>query len=150
MERRCDECHVEGAAVTVQNGERTRHLCPACAAALGNQPEAGGHLPLFEGTADRGPCPGCGATVASVRASGRLGCAECWEHFGAMLRPMTVRLHGSDRHLGRGYLDPSVDGQAGDLAAMESVLRAAIAAEAFEEAAAIRDAIRASRGSDGQ
>ncbi len=149
MVRRCEQCHFEEAAVSVQSGERTLHLCPGCAAAIGGQAGAS-QLPLFEGLSDHGPCPGCGATVASVRASGRLGCAECWEHYGAMLRSMTVRLHGSDRHLGRGYLDPAVDGQAGDLAAMESVLRAAIAAEAFEEAAAIRDAIRASRGSDGR
>ncbi len=150
MEDRCCDCHIEPAAVTVQKDGFTLHLCPGCAAAHGAA--AGGltaPLPVFGGTPDRGPCPGCAATLESIRASGHLGCASCWEHYEAMLRPMALRLHGSDRHVGRGS-PHAVDVLQGDVVTMESVLRAAVAAEAFEEAAAIRDTIKAMRGDDGQ
>jgi protein arginine kinase activator len=47
-------------------------------------------------------CPGCGTAWAEFRESGRLGCARCYEHFAALLRPLLPRLHaGAYIHRGK-------------------------------------------------
>jgi len=47
-------------------------------------------------------CPGCGTTWADFRETGRLGCARCYDHFSALLRPLVPRVHaGAYAHRGK-------------------------------------------------
>ena len=94
----------------------------------------------------------CGTSLQEFRASGRLGCAHCYAAFDQSLRELLRRVHGATRHAGWRPV-PAEAGPAGrpegagDLAARLDALRGelarAVAAEAFESAAALRDQIRA-------
>lgn len=145
----------------------TVHLCSRCAAEQGVAQDASPvTTPLGSFLAALGPlvpepdlsetglaatgCPECGATLADIRASGRLGCATCWTTFDRPLRDLIRRLHGSTRHLGEWYQDPasseatsSSHRQAHERTRLREALREAIAAEAFETAAQLRDDLRA-------
>ncbi|MEY2734480.1 MAG: hypothetical protein RL340_1539, partial [Gemmatimonadota bacterium] len=97
-------------------------------------------------------CAYCGTSLQEFRASGRLGCAHCYAAFDQSLRELLRRVHGATRHAGWRPVPAEAatagrpDG-AGDLAARLDALRGelarAVAAEAFESAAALRDQIRA-------
>ncbi len=113
-------------------------------------------------------CPRCGMTYEGFRKVGRLGCGNCYETFEPYLVPLLKRIHGSTQHVGKG---PSVSqpkaakksegradarhfsgraadaaksiGEETDLARLKENLKKAVAAEAFEEAARLRDRVRA-------
>jgi protein arginine kinase activator len=160
----CGECGKREAVVTltqvVEGEARTIGLCEACAAEKGIQTSAsveqtplGGFLSALwkgaeEGEAGQpavGRCPGCGATFADFRETGRLGCADCYRSFEPALRVLLRRYHGSTHHHGRRQLPP--EGQPGearaDLAAgLREQLRLAVEAENFELAAELRDRLK--------
>jgi protein arginine kinase activator len=167
----CQACHEHPAVVhltqLIDGVVTTVHLCGRCAAEQGvAQDTAPVTTPLGSFLAALGPlipepdltetglattgCPECGATLADIRASGRLGCATCWTTFDRPLRDLVRRLHGSTRHLGEWYHDPATaaDGESAHRVAHERIrlreaLREAVAAEAFETAAQLRDELRA-------
>ena len=164
----CQACHESEAVVhlTQISGESvvTIHLCSKCAAERGVTSEldhlitplgsflaalgpAGGLPAVLSGLPDA--CDGCGATLEDVRASGRLGCEQCWDTFERPLRDLVRRLHGAVQHVGETYHDPADEG---DLAAPPPIahrrvrlredLREAIDREEFERAAELRDTLR--------
>ena len=108
------------------------------------------------GTGTRMACPGCGSTLQDFREAGRLGCGECYATFGAELRDLLRRLHGSTTHVGDRYLAPGAEANElpeGELSvtedpavALRDQLRAAVAAEDFELAAELRDRLRTMEG----
>jgi len=52
-------------------------------------------------------CPGCSTTWADFRSTGRLGCARCYGHFAAHLRPLIPRVHsGAYAHRGKSPKPP--------------------------------------------
>lgn len=158
---RCERCGEREAVVhlhQVAGGEVTKlHLCDRCAAeqgiaaaepvgktpigqlvaALGKAVEAGEELPAEA-------CPACGATLEDFRATGRLGCAECWQAFAGPLRGLLRRLHGATHHRGEQYLaegfaPADVDARVRELRAR---LQAAVSEENFELAAELRDRLQ--------
>ena len=169
----CDQCKEREAVVhltqIVEEQVTTQHLCEKCAAErgvesstllpktpLGSFLAAMGKAPSARGSGTRAACPGCGATLQDFREAGRLGCGECYATFGAELRDLLRRLHGSTTHMGDRYLAPGVtpdrpladeplviDDPAG---ALRDRLRAAVAAEDFELAAELRDRLRTLEG----
>ncbi len=47
-------------------------------------------------------CPGCATAWSDFRETGRLGCALCYDHFTALLRPLIPRVHaGAYVHRGK-------------------------------------------------
>ncbi len=156
----CDSCRERDAVVhltrIVENAVTQLHLCEKCAAAQGVETTlAVPQHPLGEilqsvqqqaaGTADdAGVCRFCGATPRDFRATGRLGCAHCYEAMERSLRELLRRLHGSSRHVGRRYDPPAVDllHKPDTLHDLRDRLRRAIAAEQFELAAELRDRLR--------
>ena len=88
-------------------------------------------------------CEGCGTTVDQFRRKGRLGCGQCYHTFAQELEEVLERIHGAHRHVGR---TPGVDPKA--LAArmrrenLERDLEEAVAKEAYERAAGIRDELK--------
>ncbi|MGH7590909.1 MAG: UvrB/UvrC motif-containing protein, partial [Gemmatimonadales bacterium] len=95
-------------------------------------------------------CPGCGAGFDDFRKTGRLGCATCYATFSGPLRELMRRLHGASAHAGERYrsTDPVAGGAPAAAETVEGLqvqLREAIAAEDFELAAQLRDALRGAR-----
>lgn len=164
----CQACHERDAVVqltqVVGDEVTTVHLCSKCAAERGIATAAevvqtplgaflaamgSGGAPMAAAVATGDVCPGCGATFQDFRASGRLGCAQCWTTFERPLRDLLRRLHGATRHTGERYLplgnDPADGAPVPDdtiRAGLQDELRAAIASERFERAAELRDQLR--------
>ena len=139
----------------------TLHVCERCAAEHGIENQAQVAMtPLGKFIAamgkgggagvivEHGTCPGCGATLADFRESGRLGCGECYITFTSPLRDLLRRLHGSMQHVGERYAVPGAPAPdpASDASELRNRLRAAIEAEDFEQAAELRDRLRLQEG----
>lgn len=154
----CEECGERDATVmvtTVINGETTtRNLCRECvkkyqqggdistllAAILSSMykaKEAGGKA-----------CPKCGMTLAEFNSGGMFGCSECYRAFRQELDPMLNRIQGRVQHAGRRpYMDPAAQAKAEKMTRIRRAMEAAVSEEAFEEAARLRDELKALSGS---
>jgi protein arginine kinase activator len=154
----CEECGKNQAEVlvtTVVNGQSaTRHLCRAClkkyqagdlqavlaailSAMAGKLQEADEETPDIV-------CPKCGETYAEFQKTGMLGCAECYQAFRPQLTPMITKLQGRSQHAGR--RPPVNEEEQARMDRMEELrarMEAAVAVENFEEAAKLRDELRA-------
>jgi len=166
----CENCSEREAVIhltqIVNNNVTTMHLCESCAAEKGVETGAsvakfplgdflatlgkGGGAEQAEGGLDV-PCRFCGATLRDFRQTGRLGCARCYESFGAHLRDLLRRLHGSATHVGEQYRPAHVlalaaaDGEPPrerELGELRHQLKRAVDMENFELAAELRDRIR--------
>ncbi|HHY91794.1 MAG TPA: hypothetical protein GX511_00465 [Firmicutes bacterium] len=167
----CENCHKRPATVYVRrtvNGVTTEaHLCEECARERGelnilagpgfafpdlslgslfssllDNLSLGPNPAQLTGTALR--CPECGLTYGDFRERGRLGCAHCYTTFRGQLEPLIRRLQGGLRHAGK------VPRRSGgtlrlkhDLETLRRRLKEAVTREAFEEAARLRDEIKA-------
>jgi protein arginine kinase activator len=88
-------------------------------------------------------CANCGLSYADFKKIGRLGCSECYTTFKKYLMPLLKRIHGSNVHLGKTLQKmEKAAKKKSDLSALRIQLQRAVEAEAFEEAARIRDQIR--------
>ncbi len=122
-------------------------------------------------TAPAHACPACGTTYDMFRKTGLVGCASCYDTFGERMEQIFARVQASGHHTGRVYEGaPAAAGAAGDAATpaaptvtdearpaqvaapdlatqlltqLRGQLRAAITREDYEEAARLRDEIRA-------
>jgi protein arginine kinase activator len=88
-------------------------------------------------------CGGCGFTQSEFKKTGRLGCSECYATFAEALTPMLRGMHKGVEHKGK---VPERQMRAArrehEIKVCHRELREAIAAERYEEAAALRDRIR--------
>jgi protein arginine kinase activator len=137
------------------------HLCQACAeqqqlikhqelnlpAIL--QTLIGQHIGPLTDELARLTCPACGIKYMEFRAEGRLGCPHDYEVFRSGLEPLLQRIHRADRHVGKAprCRRQSAAHQA-ELVQLRGQLRAAVDAEAYEEAARLRDLIRQKEATD--
>ncbi len=88
-------------------------------------------------------CAGCGMTYDQFKKAGRLGCQRCYETFAAQLDRLLKRIHGANRHCGKGRIKPrEMPLSTGDLNQLELELKEAVEREDFERAAQVRDQIR--------
>ena len=157
----CDNCRERDAVVhltqIVENAVSQLHLCEKCAAAKGVETTVGPPKhPLGEflsqvqqqasagGRGDAARCHFCSSTMKDFRATGRLGCAHCYQAFETSLRDLLRRVHNSGRHAGRRYEPPAppMTEQLSLLSELRQRLRRAIENEEFEVAAELRDRIR--------
>ena len=158
----CDICHKTTATVhlteIIDNQITELHLCENCARQRGTQMEQHfGLADLLAGLADLGQqfepsgkaeakCPNCGLTYQDFRRIGRLGCSECYQAFRDSLVVLLKRIHGSTQHLGRAPSKITKAAAAPKKSAIEILrfdLQKAIEVEEFEQAARLRDKIRA-------
>lgn len=166
----CDLCGKNEATVhlteIIDDQTRELHLCEGCAQEKGaSAAQEFGLADLLAGLTDIGSklggkrvpgeepvaCAQCGMTYEGFRKSGRLGCAGCYQTFRSTLAPLLKKIHGSAHHVGR---IPAARGKKTEQAVnplkeLRARLKEAIAAEAFEEAAQLRDQIRALEGTKG-
>jgi protein arginine kinase activator len=156
----CDLCKSGEAVITlteiVGSGVRQLHLCEKCAAERGVETMVGSSKPqinnFLQTIHDQMPaakgepvhCSFCQATLADFRATGRLGCAHCYDAFESSLRDLLRRVHGNSRHIGRRYVAPlpSELPHVSSATELRDRLKRAIEAEQFELAADIRDKLR--------
>jgi protein arginine kinase activator len=91
-------------------------------------------------------CPHCGFTQADFKKAGRLGCSECYKVFAEGLEGLLKTMHKGTRHVGK---VPMAYRQTQDLAeilkGLQKKLEQAIANEDFENAATLRDEVKALR-----
>jgi len=161
----CQECSKEEANVFITkiiNGKKLElYLCEKCARKKEEldtsfEPQFALHN-LFSGLLHdhvrgsreqvrvaKSQCPVCALTFAQFSQIGRLGCSTCFTAFGDKLQPLLKRIHGSSRHNGkvprRGQEAVLVKR---DLERLKEELQMAVSSEEFEEAAKLRDRIRA-------
>ena len=147
----CQDCNEADATVVFTQMAGTEkqvsHLCRSCAdkrsgSAASNAPAEGTSL-LASWPAEEGDeevvCTVCGQTLSEFKECGRFGCAGCYVAYGAKLERIMKRIHGSVRHR---YEDPgSCNNPQEQVAALQASLDEAVASEAFEEAARLRDQI---------
>jgi protein arginine kinase activator len=156
---KCEACRQHEATVAythvAENAKKTMYLCASCAEAQSGAKPAGtvvevviesGAPPAAEATADTRTaaaiCPACGLTYEEFRKLGRLGCHACYAAFGPQLEKLLRRVHGARRHVGKGPIAPGTAPVVEqELATLRQQLRAAVAAEAYEQAAQLRDRI---------
>jgi protein arginine kinase activator len=141
----------------VNKDKREMHLCEVCAreknVTAGPPQEFNvpallqlvlGQMPPIKPSVADTICPECGTPYAHFRAQGRLGCAHDYEAFRSLLEPLLEKVHnGAVRHVGKlpiGYRRRMARARRSE---MEAQLKLAIEAERYEEAARLRDAIRA-------
>ena len=100
-----------------------------------------GHLSSAEG-ASSAVCGQCGLTYEEFRKVGRFGCQVCYEAFALQLERLFKRIHGATRHGGKGPQAVAKPVNPGDeLETLRQALCQAVADEAYEKAAEIRDRI---------
>ena len=156
----CNVCHKNEATVhlteIIDNQITELHLCEECARQKGAQMEQHfGLADLLAGLADLGQqfevvgkteskCPNCGLSYEDFRRIGRLGCSECYHAFKDSLGVLLKRIHGSTQHLGHAPLKKAEEvKKQSEIDVLKSKLERAIKMEEFEEAASLRDKIRA-------
>ena len=83
-------------------------------------------------------CPSCHMRSSDFRKTSRLGCATCYRTFAGELAPILEDMHRGDRHTGKVPRNAAVIREE----ELRLQLEEAVAAQRFEEAARIRDAIR--------
>lgn len=92
-------------------------------------------------------CRSCGFTYSEFANNGLLGCSDCYDQFEPHLEPLIKRIHGTSQHTGK---VPKRTGGAQrkrrEAEQLRSQLTAAISQERFEEAARLRDRIKAIEG----
>jgi len=149
----------------VNKAKRELHLCERCArkndlipdqptphvdlkALLGLLAGAGGAA--AGGGADPAAltCPGCGLQYGEFRAEGRLGCPADYDAFRPALEPLLERIHRAVAHAGKAPHAVRRERRAAERDDLRAALRAAVAAEKYEDAAALRDRLRRKDGSD--
>jgi protein arginine kinase activator len=144
----------------VDNHKKELHLCQSCAEAqqLFKQEEL--NLPaILQALIGQhvGPqatelaslaCPACGIKYVEFRAQGRLGCPHDYAVFRKALVPLLERIHRVARHVGKSPRRVSSPSRQKELVELRSRLQAAVASEAYEEAARIRDLLREREAAD--
>jgi len=162
----CEDCGIRNATfhlMTIINGEKVeRNLCHVCMAKHQKQIPgidfsniAGILNSILENKVGQDKkeidpeiaqitCGQCGMTYGEFQKCGMLGCANCYKAFKVPMSALLQRLHGNTQHAGR-IPDGAHSGVSIriNIDRLKQKLQACIADEEYEQAAKIRDAIRA-------
>ncbi len=162
----CEDCGIRPAKfhlMTIINGDRVeRNLCPGCMARHQKQipgidfsnlagilnsileNRGSDEQDRLDAEAQNIVCEQCGMTYAQFQKCGMLGCANCYQAFKTPLTALLQRVHGNTQHAGR------VPGGAHNgtsirmnIDRLKQKLQKAVEDEEYEQAARLRDAIRA-------
>ena len=153
---KCNKCQNEASffySETVNGQKASLALCADCAKAAGfftgataKSLEDDLYSVLFQKkqSPPSKSCPTCGTTWQSISGNGMVGCADCYKAFREALSASIRRMHGNTKHVGRAPAGiREKQEKETHVAALRAALQAAIVAENFEEAARLRDEIRA-------
>ena len=137
----CDPCANER-GVTDPTGFSMADLLLGGVSAGAGSP-ASGQKPA-SGSGGGRKCASCGFTLEDLRRVRRFGCGDCYATFSEEVAQMVRGLHKGASHVGKvpaGLMEMQVLHQR--LEELRARLDQAIASESYEEAAGIRDEIRA-------
>jgi len=155
---KCDLCDKKATVFLTQivNGKMQKvNLCETCAKEKGVTDPTGfaladllfglGNEQQIESpSSEMDECPVCGYTLAQLKKTGRVGCAECYEVFAHSLKSLVKAMHTGTQHSGKIPAGATARRLlAKQNAALEERLRDAILGERYEDAAKIRDEIEA-------
>lgn len=128
------------------------HLCEDCAKKYFHEPGQGGGKKAAPGkaaeavaSADPGGkhCDACGLKFVEFRNTGRLGCPHDYDAFREELLPLLESIHGDVKHAGKTPRRPAKPKSAqSELSQLRKKLAKAVADEAYEDAARLRDKIK--------
>ncbi|MBK7999337.1 MAG: UvrB/UvrC motif-containing protein [Verrucomicrobia bacterium] len=91
-------------------------------------------------------CSNCGFTQADFKKAGRLGCSECYTTFSEGLDGLLKTMHKGTKHMGKVPHAMQQSRELSDkLKSLQKKLDKAVAEEDFEQAAAMRDEIKATK-----
>ncbi|MGJ8638494.1 MAG: UvrB/UvrC motif-containing protein [Opitutaceae bacterium] len=151
---KCSNCDKEATVHLTQIVNNKIHkvdLCESCAQKKGvTDPQGFSLADLLskstfspDGAESQVACPSCGLETADFRRTGRLGCSACFQVFGDVIRPALEDMHVGLTHKGK---VPEVtltrQNSQMQLQHLKDSLAAAVAEEAYEEAAKFRDQIQ--------
>ena len=156
----CQSCQKNPATVhlteILKGKKREIHLCEECAAKKGVAFKSGFSIQdLLSGLAGSAAaqemakmqqikCPICGLSYLDFRQHGRLGCATDYTVFKEGLLPLLEKIHGSVEHLGKVPTKSGESREKGrELMELRQALKQAVDHEDYEQAAKVRDRIRA-------
>ncbi len=175
---KCTRCHKNEASIeykSIINGRsREENLCADCARELGLSFGAGGAAPSWGSLAgmfgnlynpnwgqmwlpgsltpdQREVCPHCGMTWREFRSCGRLGCADCYGAFADQLKGLYARVQRGTKYEGRqpAGSQSAAATVADEIAELRAAQALAVKNEDYEQAARLRDRIRALSGEGG-
>ncbi len=149
--------------ILVDGKKRETHLCESCAEKqqLLKGPDKDLNLSAIVQTVmtphpgqptdelGRLTCPVCGIKYMEFKAGGRLGCPHDYQVFRAGLEPLLLRIHRALRHTGKAAVHALANAaRQADIVRLRQQLRTAVEAEAYEEAARLRDLLRQKETTD--
>ncbi|TCS81582.1 UvrB/UvrC motif-containing protein [Tepidibacillus fermentans] len=163
----CENCQQRPATLhftKIINGQKNEyHLCEQCAKEKGEMfsyddsgfsfnnllsgllnfdPIKNGHQVIT--SPDQLRCKTCGLTFSQFKKMGKFGCHDCYNYFEPQLEPIFRRIHGNSQHIGK---VPHRSGEnikiKREIVQLKEQLQRKILAEEFEEAAKLRDQIKA-------
>ncbi len=156
---KCQACEHLPATVhltqVVGGQKREVHLCQGCADKKESykqqeqylsvilQNVIGQHVGAPSDELARLTCPACGIKYMEFKAEGRLGCPHDYTVFRGALLPLLERIHRATRHRGKIPARATKHAAAqAELRDLRQALRRAVDAEAYEDAARLRDLIK--------
>ncbi len=175
----CEICHEKEATVRItrmrSGNSETHNLCQDCANSFRTEDPEGQDISqaIFKLLAEalwkhfgqnvnseeterqkKLTCPSCGKSYGEILEDGTLGCADCYESFEPYIRPMLLRMQGSDTHTGKKPAKSAKKKTAKvqdvteerlsreeEISVLSDRLKLAVSAEDYEEAARLRDEI---------
>ena len=96
-------------------------------------------------------CSLCGLTFSDILSLGKVGCPDCYNTFRQELRDTIRSIHGTAKHVGltperSTAITPEPQKEPSEEEMLRTALEAAIRDENYEEAARLRDRIKALKG----
>lgn len=89
-------------------------------------------------------CPSCGFQPRDFKKHARLGCPDCYESLADFIFPMLEKMHRGSEHIGKAPRDLLARIQRERrLRETQDALETAVAEEKYEEAARLRDELKA-------
>ena len=163
----CEHCKQRHANVTVtqvQHGQQMeRHYCEVCAAQfhpfqleVSEEPASLQQLltnwfnfvPITKketpaSTVKTKVCPTCGFTYRQFLKQGKFGCSDCYQTFSEQLPQLLEKIQAGTKHVGYVEDVPSKEKIEQQIQELRTLMQQAIEEERFEDAAQLRDDIRA-------
>jgi protein arginine kinase activator len=153
----CDVCNEQEATVyltqIVEGKMQKVNLCQSCADEKGVDDPTGfaladlllglGSQEQVKKASDEPVCQACGFTQSDFKKTGRLGCPQCYTIFGDGLESLLKAMHKGTRHVGKVPVPyQHTKALQERIEALQEDLDQAVADEAFEKAATLRDEIK--------
>lgn len=165
---RCSHCNKNEANTHIRriiNGHKEEmYLCDECARELGVMNDfdfepfsfdgffgslLGAGSEAFNALVGVDRCTSCGSALNDIINSGRVGCADCYDRFEDKLAPSIQKIHGNVKHIGKNVTytttaDSSPEKtEKTEIESLKEQLKNAVKEQRFEDAAVIRDKIKA-------